>query len=343
MKKVLLFITVICNIFVLFTFSSKKINGVYDLDVIEDYIITVEPDFHDGSLRITTELNWHVLNDSIDGPLSWIKIGVPNYHVENLKALTTNIKQIKYYEDSGSFIKITLDRNYYRDEIVEMKFSWVQTHMYFLDGNIVRYDYNPGYFEEIKVNNCVVRWQMKNVAEVTESSLSPTEENGYYVWSSSLSYNQYIKVNLFYNKMDFLELDPNKQFTNRYVSNKTIISTCVIFGSLTLIVIGLIFYSRSKQDPYLRERGFIVYHHFHIFSNRYPSHYYGSGVSKEGTPINPPVSVSGGGHYGGVGGCACACACACAGGGRAGCSMKDFYHTNLSSSNVIKIIEESNK
>ena len=26
----------------------------------------------------------------------------------------------------------------------------------------------------------------------------------------------------------------------------------------------------------------------------------------------------------GGGGCACACACACAGGGRAGCSRKDF-------------------
>lgn len=27
--------------------------------------------------------------------------------------------------------------------------------------------------------------------------------------------------------------------------------------------------------------------------------------------------------------CACACACACAGGGRAGCSTKDFYNTNM--------------
>ena len=30
-------------------------------------------------------------------------------------------------------------------------------------------------------------------------------------------------------------------------------------------------------------------------------------------------------HHSGGGGCACACACACAGGGRAGCSRKDFY------------------
>ena len=57
--------------------------------------------------------------------------------------------------------------------------------------------------------------------------------------------------------------------------------------------------------------------------------------------MNPPVNIStGGGHSSGGGGCACACACACAGGGRAGCSMKDFYHTNLKSEKVIKTIEK---
>ena len=34
--------------------------------------------------------------------------------------------------------------------------------------------------------------------------------------------------------------------------------------------------------------------------------------------------------------CACACACACAGGGRAGCSTKDFYNTNLKLSQLKK-------
>ena len=62
--------------------------------------------------------------------------------------------------------------------------------------------------------------------------------------------------------------------------------------------------------------------------------------------INVPVvhhgssSRSGGGSRGGGGcahsscacacaSCACACACACAGGGRAGCTYKDFYRTDL--------------
>ena len=37
--------------------------------------------------------------------------------------------------------------------------------------------------------------------------------------------------------------------------------------------------------------------------------------------------------------CACACACACAGGGRAGCSTKDFYDTKIK----LKQIERTNK
>ena len=32
----------------------------------------------------------------------------------------------------------------------------------------------------------------------------------------------------------------------------------------------------------------------------------------------------------------CACACACAGGGRAGCSKKDFYRTNLTTEDIKK-------
>lgn len=45
--------------------------------------------------------------------------------------------------------------------------------------------------------------------------------------------------------------------------------------------------------------------------------------------INPPKSVSGGG-----------CACACAGGGRAGCSVKDFYHTNIRSDKLKNVLSK---
>ena len=339
MKRRHLLLTSLLVIVLLFTLLSGKenVSASNDLDVIKKYIVTVEPDFHDGSLKIDIELLWKVLDDETDGPLTWIKIGVPNFHVDALDAKTSNIKKIQYYEDDGAYIRLDFDRKYHKDEEIEIKFSWVQSYMYFLDGNVVRYDYNPGYFERIKVEDCQVRWLKKGVAEISESALIPEEIDGYYVWSSSLSYNEYIKVNLLYDKSSFIELDPEKQYTDRYMSTKSLIIMISIIGGLTLVIIGIALYSYSKRDPYLRERGFIVYHH-PILVHHYPHHYYHSGVSNKGEPINPPVSVAGGSHSGG--GCACACACACAGGGRAGCSMKDFYHTNLDSTKVINSIKK---
>ncbi len=38
--------------------------------------------------------------------------------------------------------------------------------------------------------------------------------------------------------------------------------------------------------------------------------------------------------------CAHSCACACAGSGRAGCSKKDFYGTNLTSEKIKKAIKK---
>ena len=146
MRKIrLLFICVLTFVLSLALLSYRKVDAKSDLDEILDYIITVDPDFHDGSLKINIELKWKVLDDKTDGPLSWVKIGVPNFHVDALKAYSSSIKDISYYEDNGAFIRLDLDKKYYQDDIVEMNFSWVQSYMYFLDGNVVRYDYNPGY------------------------------------------------------------------------------------------------------------------------------------------------------------------------------------------------------
>ena len=70
----------------------------------------------------------------------------------------------------------------------------------------------------------------------------------------------------------------------------------------------------------MNERGFVGRGYF------YHRHYYGrGGYYSSGKRISTPSSVNSGGFRGGGGGFSCACACACAGGGRAGCSMKDFY------------------
>ena len=131
--RVILFSLLVCCL--VLVFCSKTVNAVSDFDEIEEYIVTVEPDFHDGSLKINVFLKWKVLDDKTDGPLSWIKIGVPNCYTEGIKAKTDNIKKIRYYEDNGSYIRIDLDRKYYQDEELTIEFSWIQTHMYILQEN----------------------------------------------------------------------------------------------------------------------------------------------------------------------------------------------------------------
>lgn len=55
----------------------------------------------------------------------------------------------------------------------------------------------------------------------------------------------------------------------------------------------------------------------------------------------PAVSRSSGSHHSSCAhsSCACACACACAGGGRAGCTNKDFFNTDLKLSQLEKRIK----
>lgn len=74
-------------------------------------------------------------------------------------------------------------------------------------------------------------------------------------------------------------------------------------------------------------------------------------VSNIRVPNPNPASHTYGGHSGGSShhsscahsSCACACACACAGGGRAGCTTKDFYNTNLRLSAIKKATKVGKK
>ena len=65
--------------------------------------------------------------------------------------------------------------------------------------------------------------------------------------------------------------------------------------------------------------------------------YYRSGYNSHGSHVIPPIHHHGGGSGGS---CACACACACAGGGRAGCSRKDFYDKKLKIEQIKKVFNK---
>lgn len=330
-------------VFVLVSLFIPKANAkTNDLDRINTYIVTVDPNFDDGSLNIQVNITWTVLDSTSEGPLEWVKIGIPNYHVSNIKALTSNIKNAKYYSDGGSFVRIDFKEKYYKGDVIDFSFSFNQSYMYKIDSkneNLITYNYNPGYFNEINVENAVLRWNSKNVKFLYSTAFKL--DGDYYTYEATLSHGQYISISLGYDRASFNTIDANKQFSKDSEKYPWLMPL-VLISVMVFIVAFVLILAKLSRDPYKSERGFYGpryytnFPYWFFWSSTHSRRYYSGGVSKTGKPINPPSSVGGvhGGHSGG----GCACACACAGGGRAGCSMKDFYHTNLKTEDVKEVL-----
>ena len=100
-----------------------------DLDEILAYEITVDVN-KDGTLNMLYHIEWKVLDSTSDGPLTWVKIGIPNKKYVSYKAISPSIKKISYDGDGGSYLRLDLDKKYYADEVVVMDFELVQDYMY---------------------------------------------------------------------------------------------------------------------------------------------------------------------------------------------------------------------
>lgn len=327
MKK---FIYIILTFLVCLTLSSSTY--IVPIDHIEYYEVKVDPR-KDGTLDMQMQITWKVLDDDSEGPLEWVMIGIPNYHVDELVATSTNIKKIKYYADNGSYIRLDFKRAYKEGETLSFSFTFHQSYMYQFDDNYCYYDYNPGWFEEIKVDKSVVLWNKTGIIEDNSESIS----GDYLKWEHQLDYGQRIKVDVKYNVDYFSGLNKEKQYTDEYLTplNKLMI-ICIIMAFIGFF--GFLIYSSLKaRDPYMTNRGFCGgYVNYYL---GYRRGYYSTRVSRSGHVIaNPYVNSSGSGHSSGGGGCACACACACAGGGRAGCSRKDFYKAKVKETSLEKAL-----
>ena len=147
-KRFLTIITVIITLLCIFKTSTIKASS--DLDYINLYEVVVDPR-NDGTLDISIHLNWEVLDSTSEGPLEWVKIGIPNKYVDEIEAATNNISKIKYYSDNGSYIRIDFSKKYHANEVVDFAFKFHISRMYKLNSDSCYYDYNPGWFEEIKI------------------------------------------------------------------------------------------------------------------------------------------------------------------------------------------------
>ena len=121
-----------------------------DLDEILDYEITVDVN-EDATLTMFYHIEWKVLDSKSEGPLEWVKIGIPNKHYVSYKAVSDTIDSIKYMYDNGTYLRIDLDRDYKEGEVVIFEFELHQDYMYEMnvpEEGKSQYAFTPGWFPD---------------------------------------------------------------------------------------------------------------------------------------------------------------------------------------------------
>lgn len=147
------------------------------LDEIEHFFITVDVQ-EDATLLMNYHIDWKVLADEKDGPLSWVHIGLPNYNHSDITAKGNSIAKIK---DTRESLYIYLDREYYAGEVVSIDFSFVQDQMYLIDRDVkgeTVYVYTPAWFNEMEVKDLTIRW---NADKVSAWDPDCRQEGGYHL------------------------------------------------------------------------------------------------------------------------------------------------------------------
>ena len=238
------------------------------LDEIIDYTTTISPR-DDGTLDIKYNIQWKVLDSTTEGPLEWVKIGIPNQHVNEIKKLSNNIKKIKYLSSGGNYVRIDFKEKYKAGEIVDFEFSIHQSYMYTINDNTgkVTYTFTPGWFEDIEVKQATIKWEAKDVERSTGKS-----SGEYIIWSRALGKNQRLTAKVEYSVGRF-NLNYNKQasdITNSKISGGTInpnITILLIFIVIIVVYVICIVFAIASPS-YYRHGGYGYY------SRYYPLGYY---------------------------------------------------------------------
>ncbi len=331
-----------------------------DMDYIPDYFVTVDLR-EDGSADIVYDITWQVIGGDQTDYLSWVKIGLPNAYAEDLTPLTDTISDLQYTGDGGSYAKVVFARRYYSPEVaaqnggesrVRFAFSVHQSHLFSLNSDgTATFEFTPGWFDDLVVEHMQVRWRGGDGFVADNSS----EEDGYLIWEfGPMGHGQSANIHVTVPVTTAETFDPDAQLTaadyddggmtaDEMIGILTVVIGLLIFAAALIIIVGSMtpdwgggFGSGLDPDDWFWYTNGV--HTIHLARTAPPPKGY--------TRTDPPKNYHTGGgssRGGGVGrhnsGCAsscacacassCACACACAGGGRAGCTAKDFYTYKL--------------
>ncbi len=224
------------------------------LDRIDNYAITATVN-DDGSVDMDYQITWTVLSDA-EGPLTWVKVGVPNSDVDNIQALSDNIKKASYYNENGQdFIRIDFNRSYNAGDTLQIHYSCTQYNMFQSNGATVKYEFMPGWFGSIDVTHYMIKWSDENV-----QSVSSGYADGYYVWAGSLAAGKKTGITITYSvdAYNFTEHTVSHGLSlsrfYEYLLDKDIpIYTAVFIGILFLSLSGALVWYFLIRSIYVRE------------------------------------------------------------------------------------------
>lgn len=320
-----------------------------DLDRIDAYTVTVDPRA-DGSADITYDIDWQVIGGSADDPLSWVRIGLANDEVDGFENLTPDtVSGVRHVSDaSGSFAHVTFVRRYYapdhaaatgQQSQVHFAFKVHQSQLYTLSGDgAATYVFTPGWFDDLCVEELTIRWKAADGMAADTATL----EDGYYIWTfGPMAHGEKATVQVQVPAQAASGYDPATAMATPDGGDDTAL---LALGAVFLVLLfSLALY--WERTSHARWRGGFGRGEYRFYTNGARTIHLAPGVMPPAgfRPAPPPPGFkAGGGSFrgggagrSGGGGCACACvsscacACACAGGGRAGCSAKNFYRVEL--------------
>lgn len=280
MSKKLL-ITIFLALIAMFVFAYNC--QAVTLDEILSYTTTVSPR-DDGTLDIRYNIQWKVLDSTTEGPLKWVKIGIPNQHVNEIKKISKNIKKIKYLSSGGNYVRIDFKDKYEAGEVVDFEFSIHQSYMYNINDSTgkVAYTFTPGWFEDIEVKQATIKWKSKDVTRSTGNS-----SGEYIIWSRALAKNQKITAKVEYSIGSF-NLNYNKQASNVNSSYGNSNSTSnpemtILFLVILFIVIYVVAMVCAIASPsYYRHGGYGYYGGYYPYGHYHHHHHHHRGFGGGG-------------------------------------------------------------
>mgnify|MGYP003321784108 CR=1 FL=1 len=163
--------------------EAEAVSNTNHLDQIRDYSIWVDIN-QDASVNLIYDVTWEVLNDTKEGPLTWVKVGLPNDHYTSYESLTDGCDMSIMHENGEVFARIDLDRTYYKGQVAHFSFSYTTDYMYLIgDDGFTTYTFTPGWFNEIDVDNLNVYWDVTNIDHYSPAGFV---EGGYVHWQQPL-------------------------------------------------------------------------------------------------------------------------------------------------------------